>query len=468
MFLTLEITSPQAAKFGSHRLHTFGIEGGRIGRAADNEWVIPDQYVHSIHAVVRFMSGLFFIEKRGQNRVAVNRPDVDLPVNEPFPLRDGDRLYIDEYELTVRVSRSAPAVERDAAPPTPLQAPLDPITGSRRPAKTGSILDDLDSQNLDPLDNFQSLSPKTRAPAPLSSVLTHGSVLSDHYRAPTINDPPQPVGGNFIPDDWERTSMTRFGQTSKAAPAPQPPSPPPSYSPAPSHSPAPSFGPPPAYHAPPSAAPVPAPAAMPERPTAPIAGNLAGLAEALGLRSNELSAADVEVLGRALRHSLSGLIELLQVRNEIRSRFRVSLTQGGKADPNPLKNAPNVEDALHELFRRRQPGALAVDQAIGEGMEEARLHQLAILDAMRGAFDALIARLDPAALAAKSETTGKRNPLAIGGRSRHWENYLEYFGEQMGHDREDAFRRLFGGEFARAYEQALERLRRMTRSRRTR
>ena len=439
MFLTLEITSPQAAKFGSQRLHTFGIEGGRIGRAVDNEWVIPDQYVHSIHAVVRFMSGLFFIEKRGQNRVSVNRPDIDLPVNEPFPLRDGDRLYIDEYELTVRVSRTAPTVDRVAAPP-PQQVPLDPITGSRRPAKTGSILDDLDSQNLDPLDNFQSLSPKTRAPSPQSSVLTHGSVLSDHYRAPTIDDPPQ--GGNFIPDDWERTSMTRFGQTPKAAP-------------------------PPSYQAPPLA-PVPAAPAMPERPPAPIAGNLAGLAEALGLRSNELSAADVEVLGRALRNSLSGLIELLQVRNEIRSRFRVALTRGGKADPNPLKNAPNVEDALHELFRRRQPGALAVDQAIADGMEEAKLHQLAILDAMRGAFDALIARLDPAAMAAQSETTGKRNPLAIAGRSRHWENYLEYFGGQMGDDREEAFRRLFGSEFASAYEQALDRLRRMTRNRRTR
>jgi type VI secretion system protein ImpI len=456
MFLTLEITSPQAAKFGSQRLHTFGIEGGRIGRAADNEWVIPDQYVHSIHAVVRFMSGLFFIEKRGQNRVSVNRPDVDLPINEPFPLRDGDRLYIDEYELTVRVSRVAPTVERVAAPP-PQQVPLDPITGSRRPARTGSILDDLDSQNLDPLDNYQSLSPKTRAPSPQSSVLTHGSVLSDHYRAPTINDPPQPGGGNFIPDDWERTSMTRFGQTPKAAPAPQSAGPPPSYSPPLQN-----------YQAPPYVAPVPAAPAMPERPAAPIAGNLAGLAEALGLRSNELSAADVEVLGRALRNSLSGLIELLQVRNEIRSRFRVALTLGGKADPNPLKSAPNVEDALHELFRRRQPGALAVDQAIADGMEEARLHQLAILDAMRGAFDALIARLDPAAMAAQSETTGKRNPLAIAGRSRHWENYLEYFGEQMGHDREEAFRRLFGSEFAGAYEQSLDRLRRMTRNRRTR
>jgi len=455
MFLTLEITSPQAAKFGSQRLHTFGIEGGRIGRAADNEWVIPDQYVHSIHAVVRFMSGLFFIEKRGQNRVSVNRPDIDLPVNEPFPLRDGDRLYIDEYELTVRVSRTAPTVDRVAAPPPP-QLPLDPITGSRRPAKSGSILDDLDSQNLDPLDNFQSLSPKTRAPSPQSSVLTHGSVLSDHYRAPTINDPPPPQGGNFIPDDWERTSMTRFGQTPKAAP----PS-------APSYSPPPSYSAPPSYPAPPFA-PVPAAPVMPERPPAPIAGNLAGLAEALGLRSNELSAADVEVLGRALRNSLSGLIELLQVRNEIRSRFRVALTLGGKADPNPLKNAPNVEDALHELFRRRQPGALPVDQAIADGMEEAKLHQLAILDAMRGAFDALIARLDPSAMASHSETTGKRNPLAIAGRSRHWENYLEYFSQQMGHDREEAFRRLFGGEFAGAYEQALDRLRRMARNRRTR
>jgi type VI secretion system protein ImpI len=110
---------------------------------------------------------------------------------------------------------------------------------------------------------------------------------------------------------------------------------------------------------------------------------------------------------------------------------------------------------------------MPVDQAMADGMEEARLHQLAILDAMRGAFDALIARLDPAAVAAKSEATGKRNPLAIAGRSRHWENYLDYFSQQMGHDREDAYRRLFGSEFANAYEQALDRLRRMTRHRRT-
>ena len=66
MYLTLEIVGQAAARFGSQRRHTFDFEGGRIGRAPDNEWVIPDQYIHSVHAVVRFMSGLFFIEKRGR------------------------------------------------------------------------------------------------------------------------------------------------------------------------------------------------------------------------------------------------------------------------------------------------------------------------------------------------------------------------------------------------------------------
>src|ERR1700690_2050789 len=128
MYLTLEITGADAARFGSQRIHTFGVEGGRIGRAADNQWVIPDQYIHSLHAVVRYMSGLFFIEKRGQNRVAVNRADIDLPLNEPFPLKDGDKLYLDDYELSVRVSRTPPSIA-PAPPPSVDLAALDPKIG---------------------------------------------------------------------------------------------------------------------------------------------------------------------------------------------------------------------------------------------------------------------------------------------------------------------------------------------------
>ncbi|HTY92385.1 MAG TPA: type VI secretion system-associated FHA domain protein TagH [Steroidobacteraceae bacterium] len=439
MYLTLEIMGEAAARFGSQRRHTFDIEGGRIGRAPDNEWVIPDQYIHSVHAVVRYMSGLFFIEKRGQNRVAVNRPDADLSPNEPFPIKNGDKLFIDEYELSVSVTQSAPAPAPVVAPTVSLQS-LDPITGPRRSDPlVAPVLESLDPGDLDPLRHMSPRSPQRPADQPLPSMFTHGSVLTDSFHAPGLTGAAQGGGGAILPDDWDKTSFSRGA----AAPSPAPPPPPRQASM------------PPAY-VPPRTAP----------PQAPPGNELQQFALALGLQPNELQSSDAAALGRALRNCLAGLIELLQVRGEIRARFRVALTQTAARDPNPLKRAPNIEDAVHELFRRRQAGALPVDAALADALEEARCHQLAMLDAMRGAFDALIERLDPQRQAEAADATGRRGALGLPGRARHWENYLEYFAEQVGADHEEAFRRLFGANFAKAYEQALDRQRRMARQRR--
>jgi len=46
-----------------------------------------------------------------------------------------------------------------------------------------------------------------------------------------------------------------------------------------------------------------------------------------------------------------------------------------------------------------------------------------------------------------------------GGKATYWERYTERF-QEMSQDRDDTFRRLFGEEFARAYEQQLSVLKR--------
>jgi type VI secretion system protein ImpI len=443
MYLTLEITGADAARFGSQRIHTFGVDGGRIGRAPDNQWVIPDQYIHSLHAVVRFMSGLFFIEKRGQNRVAVNRPDIDLPLNEPFPLKDGDKLYLDDYELSVRVTRTAPTVAPSAPPSIDLAA-LDPATGPRERAGA-SLLADLDPQDLDPLDHLGRPPPPRVAPSPQqSSLLTHGSVLTDHFRPPPPMSAPA-TGGSFIPDDWERTSMARAAQR---APAPPPP-------PA-----APRASAPPPMPAPAAASPAPAP----QGGAIGLPAAIGALATPLGLRPGELGAPDLETLGRALRSALAGSVALMQQRAEIRTRFRVKQSRAQAAEPNPLRTAANVDDALHEFFSRRRAGAYAVDAAIADAFEEARLHQQALLEAMHTAFEAVLARLDPEQ-ADRGESATRRGAMIGMGRSRRFEEYVEYFRAQVGNDREEAFQRLFGAAFAGAYEQALERLRTLARHR---
>jgi type VI secretion system FHA domain protein len=170
-------------------------------------------------------------------------------------------------------------------------------------------------------------------------------------------------------------------------------------------------------------------------------------------------------MGRALRQALAGSVALMQQRAEIRTRFRVKQARANAADPNPLRSAANVDDALHEFFSRRRAGAYPVDAAIADAFEEARLHQQAVLEAMKTAFEAVLARLDPEQQGEKTDSPTRRTAMMGMGRSRRFEEYLEYFRSQVGNDREEAFQRLFGAAFASAYEQALERLRTLARHR---
>jgi type VI secretion system FHA domain protein len=289
-----------------------------------------------------------------------------------------------------------------------------------------------------------------------SSVLTHGSVLSDHFRPPAPQGTP-PAGGAFIPDDWERTSMARVGQRAPAGAPPPPPLPAvPRASPPPPPPPPPLSMPP----APISSAPPPPAGAAIGLPAA-----IGALSGPLGLRPGELTAPDLEPLGRALRQALAGSVALMQQRAEIRTRFRVKQARVNAAEPNPLRTAANVEDALHEFFSRRRPGAYALDVAFADAFEEARLHQQALLEAMQVAFDAVLARLDPEQQGERTDSPTRRGAMIGMGRSRRFEEYLEYFRAQVGNDREEAFQRLFGAAFASAYEQALERLRTLARHR---
>jgi type VI secretion system protein ImpI len=83
-----------------------------------------------------------------------------------------------------------------------------------------------------------------------------------------------------------------------------------------------------------------------------------------------------------------------------------------------------------------------------------------MLAGMRAAFDHMLSRFDPTALAAQFDARPGRK-LSIGGLGaggRHWESFGEYY-KDMTRDADDCFRRLFGDQFARAYEEQLQRLR---------
>jgi len=184
-----------------------------------------------------------------------------------------------------------------------------------------------------------------------------------------------------------------------------------------------------------------------------------GFLRAAGVDPSRVPPETATAMGSIMRSVVQGLIEVLRARSEIKTEFRMAVTQVKVSENNPLKFAANAEDALGNLLGRRNPAYLAPQEAFEDALNDVRFHQLAMLAGVRAGFDNLMDRFDPAQLQELFDRQGKRGGLFGGGKSSHWERYVERY-EEMSKDRDDTFRRLFGEEFARAYEQQLSVLKR--------
>lgn len=441
MYLTLEVISANAAALGGARRQVFSVDGGRIGRAPENQMVLPGVGVHRHHATVRFINGVFFIEGVGTNGIAVNNPDLVLPRNEPYPLKNGDKVFIDEFELVVTAS-ATPPVEPAAAPSPRAGVPLDELAGGRPNTRPAASLIDLPigAEDLDPLKQLN-LAGAAPPPAPRvpEQPWNHSSALSDHFAPAPVAPYGAPSASQAIPEDWDKTSFNK----SKLQPAPPvPPAPPPQAS---------------------ARRPAPAPARPAPVSHAPAVEGDAGsfdwnaFLRAAGVDPATVPADTSAVLGTIMRSVVQGLIEVLRARSEIKSEFRMPVTQVKVSENNPLKFAANAEDALANLFGRRNPAYLPPQEAFDDAFSDVRFHQLAMLVGVRAGFDHLMSRFDPEQLEEVFSRQGRRG--LFGGGAKHWEMYSERYRE-MAADRDETFRRLFGEEFARAYEQQLAVLKR--------
>ena len=63
MALRLRVTGPRAAVLGERATRVFGVHGGRIGRAGNNEWVLPDpeRFLSGHHAVIEHRGGHWYV-----------------------------------------------------------------------------------------------------------------------------------------------------------------------------------------------------------------------------------------------------------------------------------------------------------------------------------------------------------------------------------------------------------------------
>jgi predicted component of type VI protein secretion system len=494
MTLTLEVTGPQATSLGAASRKVFDAAGGTIGRLADNTWSLPDPYVSSRHAVIRFRDGVYYIEDTSTNGVFINSPDNPLTKGQPYALKSGDWILIEPYEIRVSIVSETPRAAAPApspfddlfapssvAVPPPAAPQIGDPFGAPQPdpqPRRGGVPADFSpipepiagGEEVDPL-NLLGLAPGRPAPqAPSAADLARSSVLSEHYQAPqpvpAAPAPPPPAHGGLIPDDYNPLGPDPGTNPPPAAPpAPPvravPPAPPPPARAVPPAPPKPAPEPP--RPAPPrAAAPAPPapPAARPEPRREPprAEGDLAAVLAGAGLDHVQVTPELARSFGQILRIVVGGVMDILQSRQRIKSEFRIGMTTFKPADNNPLKFSANVDDALHNLLVKRNAAYLAPVDAFEDAFDDLRHHQMAMLAGVRVAFEAMLAEFDPDRLQAEFDRQQKKGALlSVPAKLRYWDLYRDRI-HDMVKDPETTFRELFGEEFAKAYEEQLRRL----------
>jgi type VI secretion system protein ImpI len=410
MSLTLEVVGVHAASMGPNVRRVIGETEFKIGRDSDNDWILPQSYVSRHQAVVRCVNGMYFLEQVGSCPIVLNETGRPLERNRIARLSVGDRIMIDDIEIRVLESeplRATADLDSSTTYPVMAAAPVD-LPGPPR------------GDTIDPLELLGVRVPEPRRAAP--RIQDFSSIL-DEAMPPGPVARPAVAAAPVLPENW-------FGSPSASRSVP--------------------------------ASPV-----VPPRPTPPsslpAAGTLENLLRGAGLdpAHAHLSEEVASQLGEVLRIVVEGTMQVLQARNQIRKEFRMATTQVSQKNNNPLKFSADVADALHKLLVQRSPAYLDTVSSFNDAFDDIRVHQFAMLASLRVAFTYMLNQFDPEVLQAQfAKQGGRGSVLGMGGKPKLWEAYVARYGE-LAADRDFAFRRLFGEEFGKAYEQNLEQQRRM-------
>jgi type VI secretion system FHA domain protein len=189
-----------------------------------------------------------------------------------------------------------------------------------------------------------------------------------------------------------------------------------------------------------------------------MTGTPQDLLVALGIDPARVDPSVYAQIGTIFRNVVQGLIDVLQSRAEVKSQFRMAMTNIRPVENNPLKFSMNAHDAVHNLFVKRNPGYLPAQEAFREGFEDIAFHQIAMLAGVRQAFNAMLKNLHPDRLEAVYERKLRRTTrIRWGNRLRYWGMYRAQF-EDIEKDADAHFQMLFGEEFAKAYSEQMEKL----------
>lgn len=105
----------------------FDERGGSIGRDASNQMVLPDpeRHLSRVQALIKNQGGEFLLIDQGGNPTSVNGSP--LGKGQSSLLRDGDRIEMAEFVLSVELLRKAPSFLGAATPAPATTSPAEPL-----------------------------------------------------------------------------------------------------------------------------------------------------------------------------------------------------------------------------------------------------------------------------------------------------------------------------------------------------
>lgn len=466
-----------------------------IGRGADNDWVLadPERLVSTRHCTIQFKDGRYYLTDCSTNGVELVRAGVRLRRGNSELLNDGEVIRIGEYEIQARVDLSVSVaglepvagenfggfealLRNQTPPPAPYEQTPNaaPFSGAQFDSKPG-LFDFLTPPPIPAPtqpDHVPADRHDFRAPMPFAPV-------TNEPRTPTPPPAPvvqPPVGNLAIPENWDLLAEAPLAEPELAA------NPfegmnvaqvdfPNSFTPAPPldlAKPEPLA--PPLSELPPFVAPpaLPEPPAMPKPPQppyepAPSVELLQAFLRGAGLDKLHLdtaqAAAQMESIGRSYRLMVEGMIDVLRARTSLKSEFRMAQTMIRPVENNPLKFAPNADEALLLLLRHGNQTFMAPEQAVTDSFHDLKAHQLAVMAGVEAALKHVIARFEPAELEGRLNKSNGISALFGSKQAQHWQRFIELYAS-ISREAEEDFQDLFGREFSRAYEQHSARLRR--------
>jgi len=436
MAIKLRVISDHYRELGEQRSRVFGVNGGTIGRAPDNDWVLPDpkRIVSGHHCEIEYRGGSYWLKDLSTNGVFVNDAEEPASVSGPLALHDGDRLRIGDYELVVsvdsRIDFLPGAAEQHSAAKhldghIGADIDVDSLFSPRAPEDSGSI----------PIRNAFGMTvpiatravpaasgtlaelepePPSSTGTPVRSATSVPPAAEFAAAAPVATTPDWAMRTRAITRQELADAMARRASRIEARQQTQP------------------------FHQQASA-------------WTDLHSAVQAFCRGAGIDPAALSAEAQSMLpliaGQLLREAVVGLNDLAQSR----AKSTPAAASAQAAGSNPLRTSSSVEQALIRLFESHGRLYGGPVEALRDVLQESKDHETATQAAVEAGLDAVLGQLSPSNVADQFEQ-GRARALAPGQdpRPKYWEHYSEFYrvitqnlGDGLPHPFTEAFSRVY-------------------------